>query len=60
MHGKAYKMVSIESTEDLLNAVLSELEDNSVLIMAAALADYTPVNKSAQKIKRQRVNLSLQ
>jgi len=52
LHGKAYKMVSIESTEDLLNAVLSELEDNSVLIMAAAPADYTPVNKSAQKIKK--------
>ncbi|HRZ26798.1 MAG TPA: phosphopantothenoylcysteine decarboxylase [Spirochaetota bacterium] len=51
--GKPYRTVSVESTSDLLNAVMGELEDGAVLIMSAAPADYTPVEKSALKIKKQ-------
>ncbi|HOO72318.1 MAG TPA: phosphopantothenoylcysteine decarboxylase [Spirochaetota bacterium] len=50
--GKAYRTVSVESTSDLLAAVVGELEDNAVLIMSAAPADYTPVEKSGIKIKK--------
>lgn len=49
---KKYRTVSVESTEDMLNAVLEELTDNSVLVMAAAPADYTPAEKSEVKIKK--------
>jgi len=50
---KPYKCIQIETTSDLLEAVLGEIEENSVLIMCAAPADYTPVEKSNEKIKKQ-------
>ncbi|MDH5720139.1 MAG: phosphopantothenoylcysteine decarboxylase [Spirochaetia bacterium] len=46
------KNISIVSTEDMLNSVLNELESESVLIMAAAPADYHPEKKSDIKIKK--------
>jgi len=54
---KPYRCVAVESTADLLNAVLSELEEHSILIMAAAPADYTPAEKSSEKIKKQEGDL---
>ena len=50
---KPYECLNVETTADMLEAVLSEIEDNSVLIMCAAPADYTPVEKSEEKIKKQ-------
>lgn len=49
---KKYRTVSVESTADLLQAVMSELTPDIVLIMAAAPADYTPLKKSETKIKK--------
>ncbi|MDY6934149.1 MAG: phosphopantothenoylcysteine decarboxylase, partial [Spirochaetota bacterium] len=54
---KSYRMIDIDTTVDLLNAVLSEIRDNSVLIMAAAPADFTPINKSKTKIKKENEEL---
>ena len=50
---KPYRCRQVETTEDMLNAVLEEIGENSVLIMCAAPADYTPVEKSEEKIKKQ-------
>ncbi|NCN09306.1 MAG: phosphopantothenoylcysteine decarboxylase [Leptospira sp.] len=47
------KCISVETTDDLLRAVLSELEDNTLLIMAAAPADYKPLHPKDQKMKKQ-------
>ncbi|HOP64240.1 MAG TPA: phosphopantothenoylcysteine decarboxylase [Spirochaetota bacterium] len=49
---RKFRCVRIESTSDLLKAVLDELEEPCVLIMAAAPADYTPIEKSEEKIKK--------
>jgi phosphopantothenoylcysteine decarboxylase/phosphopantothenate--cysteine ligase len=57
--GRPYRLLSVESTSDLLQAVIGELEDHAVLIMAAAPADYTPVEKSAVKIKKRDGELLL-
>ena len=54
-----YRCVGIQSTVDLLEAVKKELTQNSVLIMAAAPADYTPVQKSDVKIKKTGDELTL-
>ncbi|MBN2039400.1 MAG: hypothetical protein JW864_05125 [Spirochaetes bacterium] len=54
---KPYKLISVETTEGLLSAVLSSLGPDSVLIMAAAPADYKPLEKSAVKIKKTDGNL---
>jgi len=52
LEGKNYKQIKIDTTRELLDAVLNELEDNAVLIMSAAPADYTPVEKSGIKLKK--------
>lgn len=56
---KKYKTISVETTEDMLNAVKNELEDNCILIMAAAPADYTPVSKEINKIKKSSDQLNI-
>jgi phosphopantothenoylcysteine synthetase/decarboxylase len=43
---------TVITTEDLLNAVFYEMASNTLLIMAAAPADYRPVSPSNQKIKK--------
>jgi len=49
---KRYRKVSIESTGDLLEKVIHELEPGAILVMAAAPADYTPLEKSHTKMKK--------
>ncbi len=50
---KDFKTVGIETTLDLQNAVLNELCNGSVLIMAAAPADYRPKEIYTSKIKKE-------
>ncbi len=59
IEGKQYRSIAIESTEDMLNAISSELEEGAILIMAAAPADYTPLVRSDFKIKKEEGELSL-
>ncbi len=51
--------IPIESAADLADAVLSRREENDVIIMAAAVADYTPVTKDDQKIKKSEGEFAL-
>ncbi|MCS7204705.1 MAG: phosphopantothenoylcysteine decarboxylase [Leptospiraceae bacterium] len=46
------KNISVDTTESMAEAVFNELEDNTLLIMAAAPADYTPADVYTQKIKK--------
>lgn len=57
VQNRKFRCVKIESTSDLLDAVLREIEEPCVLIMAAAPADYTPVQKSEEKIKKSEGDL---
>jgi phosphopantothenate---cysteine ligase (CTP) len=50
---KKFKTLQVETTIDLLNAVANELTPASVLIMAAAPADFQPAEKSQTKIKKE-------
>jgi len=47
------KCISVETTDDLMRAVLAEMEDNTLLIMAAAPADYRSLHPKDQKMKKQ-------
>jgi len=47
-----YKSVSVISTEDMLTQVLNEFNENTVLIMAAAPADFVPHEMQKYKIKK--------
>ncbi len=43
--------IAVETASEMLSAVLSRLSDATVVIKAAAVADYRPKNVSRQKIK---------
>ncbi len=46
------RMVRVETTDDLYRAVTGLCADIDILIQAAAPADYTPLKKAPQKIKK--------
>ena len=46
-------VVNIESTHDLLEAVLEHAQDKDALIMAAAVADFRPATTTNEKIKKE-------
>jgi phosphopantothenoylcysteine decarboxylase/phosphopantothenate--cysteine ligase len=54
------EMVQVLSTEDMLKAVLSRLEQTDVIFKAAAVADYRPAHKAEQKIKKSDETLTLE
>jgi len=48
----AAEVVAVETAEEMRQAVLSRLADATIIIKAAAVADYKPKQRSQQKIKR--------
>jgi phosphopantothenoylcysteine decarboxylase/phosphopantothenate--cysteine ligase len=46
------KKIFVQSADDMLNAVIQYYQDADVIIMAAAVADYTPVIVNEQKMKK--------
>jgi phosphopantothenoylcysteine decarboxylase/phosphopantothenate--cysteine ligase len=42
----------VTTAEEMYHAVLDRLDDTTILIMAAAVADYRPSSQAAQKIKK--------
>ena len=49
----------IRSAEDMFNAVAEKLDDADIIIMAAAVADYTPADYSEHKIKKSDGDMSI-
>ncbi len=49
---KNVKRIDIETAEQMHNDVMDNLAKNDILIMAAAVADYTPVEVATHKIKK--------
>ncbi len=47
------KRVDVTSAEDMYNAMVSEAESSDVIIMSAAVADFTPETVADNKIKKQ-------
>lgn len=52
-------IINVKSAQDMFNEVSPRAKDNDIIIMAAAVADYTPVNVSDEKIKKSDGNLSI-
>lgn len=52
--------ISVESTRDMLDAILKRLESNTILIMAAAPADFRPINYNEQKVKKNNSSYNLE
>jgi len=53
------KRIDVTSAADMLQACLSEAPNAKAVVMSAAVADYTPVNVSAQKIKKNEARFSI-
>jgi phosphopantothenoylcysteine decarboxylase/phosphopantothenate--cysteine ligase len=54
------ELVRVESARDMQTAVMERVEVCTVIIKAAAVADYRPAERSGEKIKKQAAELSLQ
>jgi phosphopantothenoylcysteine decarboxylase/phosphopantothenate--cysteine ligase len=57
---RKYRCVPVETTADMLEAVTGELEENAVLVMAAAPADYTPAKREEHKIKKDEWRITIE
>lgn len=53
------ELISVESVQDMHDAVLSRTEHADALIMAAAVSDFRPEHVADQKIKKHKGNLDL-
>ena len=51
--------VSVESAQDMFEAMKGHYESSDIIICAAAVADYTPQTVSTQKIKKEEPKLEL-
>jgi phosphopantothenoylcysteine decarboxylase/phosphopantothenate--cysteine ligase len=49
---KGVHFISVETAEDMLNAVNKELRSSTVLIMAAAVSDFMPAERANDKIEK--------
>jgi len=50
---RSVKRIDVTSAAEMLEACLAHFDNAKACIMSAAIADYTPVSVSAQKIKKQ-------
>lgn len=51
------RKISVESAEEMYNAAMKEFPSSDAAILCAAVADFTPENVAAQKIKREKDDL---
>jgi phosphopantothenoylcysteine decarboxylase / phosphopantothenate---cysteine ligase len=57
---KSIKRIDVTSAAEMLDACLRYYHDSKACVMCAAVADYTPVHVSAQKIKKQDKGLNVE
>ncbi len=53
-------LVTVESASEMLDECMKALENADIIIMAAAVADYRPVNIAPEKIKKKTVSLQIE
>ncbi|MBO8160343.1 MAG: bifunctional phosphopantothenoylcysteine decarboxylase/phosphopantothenate--cysteine ligase CoaBC [Thermosipho sp. (in: Bacteria)] len=53
------EFIKIESANDMYNEVIKRYNNFDIIIMTAAVADYTPATVSEQKIKKTNKNMNL-
>src|SRR5260370_17172281 len=51
--------IDVRTAKEMHQAVLGRIADSSIAILAAALADYRPVQQPAEKIKKNNAALTL-
>ncbi|MFM9836090.1 MAG: bifunctional phosphopantothenoylcysteine decarboxylase/phosphopantothenate--cysteine ligase CoaBC [Methylophilaceae bacterium] len=54
------KNISAESADEMYQAVMKNIMNQDIFISVAAVADYSPIKKSAHKIKKNETTLTLE
>ena len=57
---KNIKIVHIKTGKELLEAIIEDYTDSDIVIMAAAVSDYRPIEFSKKKIKKNNNKLNIQ
>jgi phosphopantothenoylcysteine decarboxylase/phosphopantothenate--cysteine ligase len=52
--------INVESSADMANAVNAYFEESDLIVMAAAVADYRPLDVSKEKLKKTNANFNLE
>jgi phosphopantothenoylcysteine decarboxylase/phosphopantothenate--cysteine ligase len=60
VHENGVQVQKVQTAEEMYNACVREFEKADIAIMSAAVADYTPTNRSPEKIKKQSDTLSIE
>ena len=58
-HSKIIR-VDVKSAEEMYDQCLNIAKNQDIMIMAAAVADFTPAHKATEKIKKENANLTLE
>lgn len=53
------EIIKVDSAKEMFDAVINKSKDADIIIKAAAVADYRPVNIASEKIKKQDNNISI-
>ncbi|MBS1918930.1 MAG: bifunctional phosphopantothenoylcysteine decarboxylase/phosphopantothenate--cysteine ligase CoaBC [Bacteroidetes bacterium] len=56
----AIKTIAVTTAQEMYDVCMAEFDDSDITVMAAAIADFTPVNISKEKIKKSSDNLILE
>ena len=54
------KVIPVVSAEDMFNAVTANMDDQDIIIKAAAVSDYTPISVADSKIKKKDGDMSIE
>ena len=54
------KVLKVTDAKSMYNAVMGEIDDSDIIVMAAAVADYTPAKVSDEKLKKKDGDMSVE
>jgi len=60
INNKSINKIDIESAEEMFKQSVKQFKKADIAVMVAAVADFTPINKSDNKIKREKDNLKIE
>jgi phosphopantothenoylcysteine decarboxylase/phosphopantothenate--cysteine ligase len=52
-------IIKVESAQEMLAAVIQHFDDTDIVVKAAAVADYRPIERAEQKIKKKSTEMTL-
>ena len=59
-HPKGVEVIGVKSAHEMLERMKSHSKNADCIIMSAAVADYTPMHKASQKIKKDDASLTIE